>query len=327
MNESHSALGASPPEFSEKDLQEVLILGTGPAGLTAAIYAARANLLPVCVEGIQPGGQLMITNDVENFPGFPDGVMGPEMMSQFRKQAERFGTRFLQGDIVEAKLADGQPSEVSLADGLTIRTRTLIIATGASAKWLEIPSERKFMGKGVSSCATCDGFFFRNMDIVVVGGGDTAMEEANFLSRFAKSIRVIHRRGSLRASKIMQDRAMRNPKIQFIFDSAIEEILGDGDVSAVRVKNLKTGESSELAVKGVFVAIGHEPNTKLFKTKLNTDPNGYLVTQPGSTRTNLAGVFAAGDVADPVFRQAVTAAGTGCMAAIEAERYLESLEM
>lgn len=303
-------------------VENVTIIGTGPAGLTAAIYAARANLSPVCVEGEQPGGQLTITSDVENFPGFAEGVLGPELMDRFRKQAERFGTRFVQGNVKSVELSQ-RPFTLEFADGTQKKTQTLIIATGASAKWLGIPTEKAFMGKGVSSCATCDGFFFRNMDIAVVGGGDTAMEEATFLTRFAKSVLVIHRRDTLRASKIMQEKAMKNPKIRFLWDSAIEEIHGDQAVSAITVRNLKTDETQKIDLQGVFVAIGHQPNTALFKGQLDMEDTGYLQVVPGTTRTNIPGVFAAGDVADHVYRQAVTAAGTGCMAAIDAERFLE----
>ncbi|MBL7716861.1 MAG: thioredoxin-disulfide reductase [Bdellovibrionales bacterium] len=302
-------------------VENLVILGSGPAGLTAAIYAARATLKPVIVEGEQPGGQLTITSDVENYPGFAEPVMGPELMTAFRKQAERFGTRFVTGN-VKAVNFDKQPYELQFADGRTVKTKTLIIATGASAKWLGLPSEKKMMGKGVSACATCDGFFFRNMDIAVVGGGDTAMEEATFLTRFAKSVTLIHRRDTFKASKIMQDKAKNNPKIRFELDSAVEDVLGDNDVSGIRVKNLKTGATKEMAVKGLFIAIGHEPNTKLFQGKLKADDVGYLWVEPGTTKTSLPGVFAAGDVADPTYRQAVTAAGTGCMAALDAERYL-----
>jgi len=305
--------------------ENVIILGTGPAGLTAAIYAARANLNPLIVEGAQPGGQLTITSDVENYPGFPDGVMGPDLMVQFRKQAERFGTRFQVGHVTSLEKSKDEIT-LKLDDGKELKSRTVIIATGASAKWIGLESEKKFSGKGVSACATCDGFFFRNQDIAVVGGGDTAMEEANFLTRFAKSVTLIHRRDTLRASKIMQDKATKNPKIKFIWDTAVEDIHGDKGVESLSLKNLKTGETSKLAVTGLFVAIGHEPNTKPFKHLLKTTHAGYLVVEPGTTKTNVPGVFAAGDVADHVYRQAVTAAGTGCMAAIDAERYLESIE-
>ncbi len=306
----------------EEGVESVTILGTGPAGLTAAIYAARANLKPLIIEGQQPGGQLTITSDVENYPGFAEPVMGPELMVAFRKQAERFGTRFRGGNVVSIDLSRA-PFRIVTEEKTEVRTRTLIIATGASAKWIGIPSEKRLWGKGVSACATCDGFFFRNMDIAVVGGGDTAMEEATFLTRFAKSVAVVHRRDTLRASKIMQDKARKNPKIRFVWDSAVEEVLGEKGVEALRLKNLKTGAVSELKVQGLFVAIGHEPNTQLFKNVLKANANGYLLTEPGSTRTSIPGVFVAGDVADFVYRQAVTAAGTGCMAAIDAERYLE----
>ncbi len=311
--------------ISQSEVETLTILGTGPAGLTAAIYSARANLRPLCIEGMQPGGQLTITSDVENYPGFAEPVMGPELMSAFRKQSERFGTRFLQGDVVKADLSR-RPFVLSMADGTEIKTRTLIISTGASAKWIGLPSEKKLMGKGVSACATCDGFFFRNKDIVVVGGGDTAMEEATFLTRFARKVTVVHRRDKLRASKIMQEKAMKNPKIHFILDSAIDEILGEDAVTGVRIKNLQTQTTHEVPVEGVFIAIGHEPNTKAFREFLKCNESGYLLTKPGSTKTNIPGVFAAGDVADHVYRQAVTAAGTGCMAAIDAERFLEDEE-
>ena len=320
MSSSSKAPSAAP------DIESVVILGTGPAGLTSAIYTARANLNPLVVSGEQPGGQLTITSDVENYPGFAEPVMGPELMDAFRKQSERFGTRFAEGNVTSVDLSR-RPFKMTLADGQEIRTQSLIIATGASAKWLGIPSEKALMGKGVSACATCDGFFFRNLDIAVVGGGDTALEEATFLTRFAKSVTVLHRRDTLRASKVMQDKAMKNPKIKFIWDVEVSDILGEKAVEAVRLKNLKTGESQTLAVQGVFIAIGHQPNTRLFQDQLKTDPAGYLITVPGTSRTSIPGVFAAGDVADPHYRQAVTAAGTGCMAAIDAERYLESGEV
>ena len=308
------------PQFD--GIESVTIVGTGPAGLTAAIYAARANLRPLCVEGEQPGGQLTITSDVENFPGFVEPIMGPQLMEQFRKQAERFGTRIVQGKVTRVDLSK-RPFTLELSDGKTIITRSVIIATGAAAKWLDIPSEKRLMGKGVSACATCDGFFFRNLDIAVVGGGDTALEEANFLTRFAKSVTVIHRRDKLRASKTMQERSFKNPKIKFIWDSKIDEILGVEAVTGIRIQNLKTSETSTLPLEGVFIAIGHEPNTAPFRTQLTCDDSGYLLTTPGSTRTNIPGVFAAGDCADHVYRQAVTAAGMGCMASIEVERFLE----
>lgn len=304
-------------------VEAVTILGTGPAGLTAAIYTARANLKPLVAEGEQPGGQLTITSDVENYPGFAEPVMGPDLMNAFRKQAERFGTRFVQGNVKRVDFSK-KPYTLEFSDGRKIQTQTLIIATGASAKWLGLPSEKRLMGKGVSACATCDGFFFRNQDIAVAGGGDTAMEEATFLTRFAKSVTVVHRRDTLRASKIMQEKAFKNPKIKFLWDTAIEDVVGEKEVTGLRVKNLKSGQVQELPFSGFFIAIGHQPNTAIFEGSLKTNEAGYLVTEPGSTRTNIPGVFAAGDVADHVYRQAVTAAGTGCMAAIDAERYLES---
>ncbi len=310
-------------KVEESKVEEIVILGTGPAGLTAAIYAARANLQPLIIEGEQPGGQLTITTDVENYPGFAEGVMGPELMGHFRKQAERFGTRFLTGRVTSVD-SKKRPFTLHLDNGSTVLASTLIIATGATAKWLGIESEKKYYGKGVSACATCDGFFFRNQDIAVVGGGDTAMEEATFLTRFAKSVTLIHRRDTLRASKIMQEKAQKNPKIKFIWNTAVEEITGATTVDALKLKNLKTGEQSELKVTGLFIAIGHEPNTKPFRDILKTDTNGYLLVEPGTAKTNIPGMFAAGDVADHVYRQAVTAAGTGCMAAIDAERFLES---
>ena len=304
-------------------IENVVILGTGPAGLTAAIYAARANLNPLCVEGTQPGGQLTITSEVENFPGFPEGVQGPELMDRFRKQAERFNTRFKQGDVQKVDLSK-KPFTLSLADGSEVKTKTLIIATGASAKLLGLPAEKKLMGKGVSACATCDGFFFRNQDIAVVGGGDTALEEANFLTRFAKTVTLIHRRDTFRASKVMQDRVLSNPKVKVIYDSGVAEILGEQEVIGLKIKNFKTGAISDLPVTGVFMAIGHQPNTSLFQSQLDMDETGYLKVQAGSTKTKIPGVFAAGDVADHYYRQAISAAGSGCMSALDAERYLDS---
>lgn len=311
--------------MSTPSVENVVILGTGPAGLTAAIYAARANLTPLCVEGIQPGGQLTITTEVENYPGFPEGIQGPELMQNFRKQAERFGTRFKQGDVQKVDLQK-RPFTLTLADGSEVKTKTLIISTGASAKLLGLKNESRLMGRGVSACATCDGFFFRNQDIAVVGGGDTAMEEANYLTRFAKSVTIVHRRDSFRASKVMQDRALKNPKIKVMWDTGIEDVNGDDEVTGLKIKNLKTNEVSDLTVSGFFVAIGHQPNTKLFKGQLDMDESEYLIVQPGSTKTKVPGVFAAGDVADHVYRQAISAAGTGCMAALDAERFLESEE-
>ncbi len=308
--------------MSETAVENVVILGTGPAGLTAAIYNARANLNPLCVEGTQPGGQLTITTDVENWPGVVDGILGPKLMEDMRKQAERFGTRFKQGDVQKVDLSK-RPFTLTLADGSEVKTKALIIATGASAKLLGLKNESRLMGRGVSACATCDGFFFRNQDIAVLGGGDTAMEEANYLTRFAKSVTLIHRRDTFRASKIMQDRVLANPKVKVIYDTEIVDILGEDEVTGIKLRNVKTKAESDYTVSGFFVAIGHQPNTKLFKGQLDTDASDYLIVQPGTTKTKIPGVFAAGDVADHMYRQAVTAAGSGCMAAIDAERYLD----
>jgi thioredoxin reductase (NADPH) len=306
------------------EIHRLVILGSGPAGLTAALYSARANLEPVLIDGNEPGGQLMITTEVENYPGYEHGIQGPEMMEVFRKQAARFGTKFISGAATAADLKR-RPIEIVIEDEV-IRTHTLIISTGASAKLLGLPSEQRLMGYGVSACATCDGAFFKEREVIVVGGGDTAMEEALFLTRFATRVTVIHRRDQLRASKIMQERAFNNPKIAFVWDSVVEEIHGDqkGGVAGVTLKNLKTGATAEFPTNAVFVAIGHHPNTDLFRGQLDMDELGYLKVRPGSTYTNIDGVFAAGDVADRVYRQAVTAAGTGCMAALDAERWLEA---
>ena len=302
--------------------ENILIIGSGPAGLTAAVYTARADLNPLCIEGYQRGGQLMLTSEVENYPGFPQGVLGPELMDLFRKQAERFGTRFITKDVTKVDLKK-KPFVVE-TDGEKFEAKAVIISTGASARLIGLPNEKRLMGKGVTTCATCDGAFFRNMEVAVVGGGDSAMEEALFLTKFATKVTVIHRRDALRASKIMQDRAFANKKIRFVWDTLVEEVLGEKEVEGLKLKNVKDGETSTLKVAGLFVAIGHDPNTALFKSQLEMDKNGYIVTQNGS-RTSVAGVFACGDVQDHVYRQAITAAGSGCQAAIDAERYLESL--
>ncbi len=301
--------------------ENILIIGSGPAGLTAALYTARADLNPLCIEGYQRGGQLMLTSEVENFPGFPQGILGPELMEIFRKQAERFGTRFLTKDVTKVDLKK-EPFVVE-TDGEKFEAKAVIISTGASARLIGLPNEKRLMGKGVTTCATCDGAFFRNMEVAVVGGGDSAMEEAIFLTKFATKVTVIHRRDALRASKIMQDRAFANKKIQFVWDTLVEDVLGDKEVEGLKLKNVKNGEASTLKVAGLFVAIGHDPNTQLFKGQIEMDKNGYIVTKNGS-KTSLPGVFACGDVQDHVYRQAITAAGSGCQAAIDAERYLES---
>jgi thioredoxin reductase (NADPH) len=308
---------------------KVLILGSGPAGYTAAIYAARANLKPMLVQGIQPGGQLTITTDVENYPGFADVIQGPWLMEQMQKQAEHVGTQLFFDTIVEVDLR--RRPFVCLGDsGDRYEADALIVSTGASARWLGLPSEESFRGGGVSACATCDGFFVRNNEVVVVGGGNTAVEEALYLTHHASKVTVIHRRDAFRAEKILQDRLGRNPKVSVLWDHVVEEILGEAEpaplVKAVRVKNVKTGATRELATDGVFIAIGHSPNTELFKGQLAMDSEGYIITKPDSTATDIDGVFAAGDVQDKVFRQAVTAAGTGCMAALEAERWLAEQE-
>ena len=304
------------------ETHEVVILGSGPAALTAAIYAARAGLRPVVVEGLSAGGQLMNTTDVENYPGFPEGIQGPEMMELFRKQAARFGSEFVSGDVVRVDFS-ASPFGV-WTDEREIRSRAVIVATGASPRTLDVPGEKEYAGRGVSYCATCDGFFFRNQEIVVVGGGDTAMEEALFLTRFGSRVTVVHRRDKLRASHIMADRAVAHDKIEFAWDSVVEQVVGDGTkVSAVRLRNLKTGDVGERPCGGFFVAIGHTPNTALFRDLLPMDEQGYLVAGNGS-RTEIPGVFVAGDVHDHVYRQAVTAAGAGCKAAIDCERWLEA---
>ncbi len=305
-------------------VHNVIIIGSGPAGYTAALYAARADLSPVLFAGLQPGGQLTITTDVENYPGFPEGIMGPEMMELFQKQAERFGTKIYHEEIVKVDVSS-RPFRL-WTDSEEFLTNSIIVCTGASAKWLGLPSEVSFGGFGVSACATCDGFFFRNKQVLVVGGGDTAMEEAHYLTRHASKVYVAHRRNEFRASKIMQDRVLGNPKIEVLWNTGVDEILGVTEparkVNAVRIFDTQNFEKRELPVDGVFVAIGHKPNSELFKGVLDMDEVGYIVTQPGSTKTNVPGVFAAGDVADKEYRQAVTAAGSGCMAAIDAERFL-----
>ena len=302
--------------------RQVVIVGSGPAGLTAALYAARANLSPLVIEGLDAGGQLMLTTAVDNFPGFKDGILGPELMGQMRAQAERFGAEIVQGSVTGIDLGR-RPFTVTTADG-TYTAQTLVVATGASARLLGLPGERSLIGHGVSTCATCDGFFFRGRPIAVVGGGDSALEEATFLTRFASHVTVIHRRDSLRASKIMQDLAFANPKIAFLWNTTVEEVrdVSKGEVTGLVVKNIETGERSELAIDGLFVAIGHTPNTSVFVGQLDLDENAYIVTTQG-TRTSVAGVFACGDVQDHVYRQAITAAGSGCMAAIDAERFIE----
>jgi len=309
-----------------KNHYRVLIIGSGPAGLTAAIYTARADLSPLVIEGVQPGGQLTITTEVENFPGFPEGIMGPELMDNLRRQAGRFGTAFITDEVSEVEL-DSRPFKVHIGKK-TITADSLIISTGATAKLFGLESEKVLMGHGVSACATCDGWFFRGKEIVVIGGGDSACEEANFLTKFASKVTLVHRRDELRASKIMRHRVETNPKIEYLWNSTIEDYVGTAEtgLKGIKVKNVKTGEISTFKCEGAFLAIGHKPNTELFVGKLDMDDTGYLITKPGSTHTNIPGVFACGDVQDHTYKQAITAAGSGCMAAIDAEHFLAEAE-
>ncbi|MCL1600077.1 MAG: thioredoxin-disulfide reductase [Actinomycetia bacterium] len=300
--------------------ETVLIIGSGPAGLTAAIYAARADLEPFMIEGMERGGQLMITTDVENYPGFPDGVMGPDLMEQMRKQAERFGTRIVSSDVTDVDFSQ-RPFTVSVGQD-TYSAQSIIISTGASARWLGVEGEERLRGFGVSACATCDGFFFRDKELLIVGGGDTAMEEALFLTKFASKVTVVHRRDEFRASRIMVDRVLEHPKIDVLWDSVVVEIVGDTLVTGAKIRNVKTDEVTDFEADGVFVAIGHTPNTKVFAGEIDLDEDGYVLTEPGATATSVEGVFAAGDVTDKVYRQAVTAAGLGCQAALDAQRWL-----
>ena len=309
---------------NEHGARELIIIGGGPAGYTAALYAARADLQPLVIEGFQWGGQLMITSDVENYPGYPDGVMGPEMMAEFRRQAERFGAEYLTDDVTRVDFSE-RPFRVWVEDE-EYRARAVIVATGASARWLGLDSEQRLQGRGVSACATCDGAFFRDKRIIVVGGGDSAFEEALFLTKFGTKVTLVHRRHDFRASKIMVDRALANEKIELLTPYVVDEVIGDTAVTGVRLRHSETGEVHEIEAQGFFVAIGHDPNTKLFVDQLDHDEGGYLVTKPDSTETNVPGVFAVGDVQDHVYRQAVTAAGSGCMGALDAERFLAALE-
>lgn len=303
-------------------MEKMIIIGAGPAGLTAAIYAARADLSPLVVTGRQPGGQLVLTSEVENFPGFPDGIVGPDLMMNMRKQAEKFGARFVDDEVTGVDFGV-RPLQICI-EGERFESESVIIATGASARWLELPTEKKFIGRGVSSCATCDGFFFRNREVAVIGGGDAALEEAIFLTKFARKVTLVHRRDELRASKILQDRARRNPKIDFVWNSVVDEVIGEDHVAGLALRDTKTGEKSRLVIDGVFVAIGHDPNTKVFDGQIDLDAKGY-VKVVGETKTNVPGVFVAGDVEDLRYRQAITAAGAGCKAAMDAEVYLEGV--
>jgi len=310
--------------LSDQSIRELIIIGGGPAGYTAALYAARADLEPLVIEGFAWGGQLMITSDVENYPGYADGVMGPAMMSDFRRQAERFGAEFVTDDVTRVDFSS-QPHRVWVGDD-EYAAKAVVVATGASARWLGIESEQQHKGRGVSACATCDASFFREKEVYVVGGGDSAFEEALFLTKFATHVHLVHRRDEFRASRIMVDRAEANDKLDFVLSAVVDEILGDAKVEGLRLRSTETGETLEVPADGVFVAIGHDPNTELFRDQLDHDPNGYLVTRAGSTATNVPGVFAAGDVQDHTYRQAITAAGTGCMAALDAEKFLAAFE-
>ncbi|MDE2996935.1 MAG: thioredoxin-disulfide reductase [Bacteroidota bacterium] len=312
-------------DFSNADVHKVVIVGTGPAGLTAAIYAARANLNPVVIQGPQPGGQLITTTDVENYPGFPDGIMGPEMMQKFEAQAERFGAELQWGMVTSVDFSE-RPFKLVVDEEKPFLAETVIISTGASAKYLGLENESRLLGKGVSACATCDGAFFREQDLAIVGGGDTAMEEALFLTRFASKVFVIHRRDEFRASRIMQERVLNHEKIEVLWNTTVEDVVGESEVEGLLIKDVTSGETRTLDVRGFFVAIGHEPNTDIFADWLDQDETGYIITKPDSTYTNVEGVFACGDAQDHVYRQAITAAGTGCMAAIDAERWLADQE-
>ena len=307
-----------------EQIHDIIIIGSGPAGDTAALYAARANLKPLVIEGIEPGGQLMITTDVENYPGFPKGIQGPELMEEFKSQAERFGAEYIFGEVSSVDF-NNRPFTITVDEETTYKSNSVIIATGATAKLLGLESESNLMGRGVSACATCDGFFFQDQEVAVVGGGDTAMEEALFLTRYATNVKIIHRRDELRASKIMQERAVSNPKIEFIWNTEVTDIIANenGEVGKLKLHNLSTSDESELDINGLFIAIGHQPNTQIFDGIIDRNENGYILTNNG-TKTNIEGVFACGDAQDWIYRQAVTAAGTGCMAAIEVERFLES---
>jgi thioredoxin reductase (NADPH) len=309
---------------NDNETRELIVIGGGPAGYTAALYAARANLRPLVIEGFQWGGQLMITSDVENYPGYPEGVLGPQMMQDFRRQAERFGAEFVTDDVTRVDFSE-QPLRVWVGDD-EYRAETVIVATGATARQLGLPSELALQGRGVTYCATCDGAFYRDREVVVVGGGDSAMEEALFLTRFASKVTVVHRRDEFRASPIMVDRARANPKIEFVLNAVVEEVLGESKMVAVRLRSTLGGETWDLPADGLFVAVGHDPNTGLFAGVLDMDEAGYLLTEPGSTRTNVPGVFAVGDVVDHTYRQAITAAGSGCMGALDAERHLAARE-